>query len=150
MDNQKIIELIQAFSKENLTSLSLKDKDFELTLEKENPLTLGNLDLSGLATSLNQNSNVGSLNVTPSIENDSFEVKAPLVGIFYTSPSPGEEAFVKVGDRVAKGDTLCIIEAMKMINEIPAPVSGVVKSIKYLNEDLVEFDSILMEIDEND
>ncbi len=66
-------------------------------------------------------------------------VKAPLVGVFYESPSPDKSAFVQVGDRVAKGDVLCIIEAMKVMNEITAEKDGVVNQILVENEQLVEF-----------
>ncbi len=57
------------------------------------------------------------------------EVKAPMVGTFYSAPSPGASAFIEVGQHVNKGDTICIIEAMKLLNQIEADVSGIVKSI---------------------
>ncbi len=66
-------------------------------------------------------------------------VLSPMVGTFYRSPSPEAEAFVKVGDQVNVGDVLCIIEAMKMMNQIEAEVSGVVKSIELENGQPVEF-----------
>lgn len=66
-------------------------------------------------------------------------VKAPLVGVFYESPSPDKPAFVKVGDKVSKGDVLCIIEAMKVMNEITAEKDGVVNQILVENEQLVEY-----------
>ena len=66
-------------------------------------------------------------------------VKSPMVGTFYRSPSPGADAIVQVGQSVKQGDTLCIIEAMKLLNEIEADVSGVVKAILVENGDAVEF-----------
>ncbi len=66
-------------------------------------------------------------------------VKAPMVGTFYRSPSPGAEAFVQIGQTVKEGDTLCIIEAMKLLNEIEADASGVVKAILLENGEPVEF-----------
>jgi len=66
-------------------------------------------------------------------------VKAPMVGTFYRSPSPGAEAFVQIGQTVKEGDTLCIIEAMKLLNEIEADASGVVKAILLDNGEPVEF-----------
>ncbi len=66
-------------------------------------------------------------------------VKAPMVGTFYRSPSPGAEAFVQIGQAVKEGDTLCIIEAMKLLNEIEADASGVVKAILLDNGEPVEF-----------
>ena len=81
-------------------------------------------------------------------EEDGFEVKAPMVGTFYAASSPGAAPFVQVGDRVAEGDTLCIIEAMKMMNQIEADVSGMVKSIRLQNGEPVEFGQTLIVIDQ--
>ncbi|WP_412478691.1 acetyl-CoA carboxylase biotin carboxyl carrier protein [Azonexus sp. IMCC34839] len=66
-------------------------------------------------------------------------VKAPMVGTFYRAPSPGAEAFVQIGSTVKKGDTLCIIEAMKLLNEIESDADGVVKAILLENGEPVEF-----------
>ncbi len=66
-------------------------------------------------------------------------VKSPMVGTFYRSPSPGADAFVQIGQSVKQGETLCIIEAMKLLNEIEADASGVVKAILLENGDAVEF-----------
>ena len=70
-------------------------------------------------------------------------VKAPLVGTFYAAPSPDAAPFVQVGQAVKKGDTLCLIEAMKMMNEIPAPVDGVVQAVLAENGEVVGFDAPL-------
>jgi acetyl-CoA carboxylase biotin carboxyl carrier protein len=75
-----------------------------------------------------------------------FEVRSPLVGTFYAQSSPKDKPFVTVGQRVDAGDTLCIIEAMKIMNEITAPVSGVIESIKVSNASPVGFDQVLMVI----
>lgn len=66
-------------------------------------------------------------------------VKSPMVGTFYRTPSPGAEPFVQVGSTVKQGDTLCIIEAMKLLNEIEADASGVIKAIMLENGEPVEF-----------
>ncbi|GHU42457.1 acetyl-CoA carboxylase biotin carboxyl carrier protein subunit [Betaproteobacteria bacterium] len=70
---------------------------------------------------------------------EGHEVKSPMVGTFYRSPSPGANAFVEVGQTVKEGETLCIIEAMKLLNEIEADASGVIKSILVENGQPVEF-----------
>lgn len=75
------------------------------------------------------------------------QVKSPMVGTFYKSPSPGADAFVSEGQTVAKGDTLCIIEAMKMMNQIEADKSGVVTKILVNDADPVEFDQPLFIIE---
>ena len=82
------------------------------------------------------------------VEEDGFEVTAPMVGTFYSASSPGAAAYVQVGDRVNEGDTLCIIEAMKMMNQIESDVSGVIKSIRIQNGEPVEFGQVLFVIDQ--
>jgi acetyl-CoA carboxylase biotin carboxyl carrier protein len=75
-------------------------------------------------------------------------VTAPMVGTFYAASSPGSPPFVQVGDRVQPGDTLCIIEAMKMMNQIEAEVSGVIKSIRVQNGEPVEYGQVLFVVDQ--
>ena len=74
-------------------------------------------------------------------------VNSPMVGTFYRAPSPGASAFVEVGSRVNVGDTLCIIEAMKMLNQIEADKAGVVKAILVENAEPVEYGQALFVID---
>lgn len=74
------------------------------------------------------------------------EVTAPMVGVFYAAPAPGDEPFVRVGSKVKAGETLCIIEAMKVLNEVTAEADGEVLEICVANGDLVEFGSCLMRI----
>ena len=74
-------------------------------------------------------------------------VKSPMVGTFYRSPSPGSKAFVEVGDTVKSGDTICIIEAMKLLNEIECDKDGVVKAILVENGQPVEYGEPLVVID---
>jgi len=73
-------------------------------------------------------------------------VKSPLVGTFYVSPSPDEEPFVKVGQEVLTGQTLAIVEAMKMMNEITAPAPGIVTEVLAANGAQVEYDQVLFRI----
>ena len=70
-------------------------------------------------------------------------VKAPLVGVFYSAPSPEEKPYVQVGDKVEAGQILCLIEAMKMMSEITAPRDGVIKEIYAKNQDVVGFEEQL-------
>jgi len=81
-------------------------------------------------------------------EDDGFLITAPMVGTFYAASSPGAAPYVQVGDRVNEGDTLCIIEAMKMMNQIESDVSGVVKSIRVQNGEPVEYGQTLIVIDQ--
>lgn len=74
------------------------------------------------------------------------EVAAPMVGVFYAAPAPGDEPFVHVGSKVKAGETLCIIEAMKVLNEVTAEADGEVLEICVADGDLVEFGSCLMRV----
>ncbi|WP_368144600.1 acetyl-CoA carboxylase biotin carboxyl carrier protein [Collinsella aerofaciens] len=74
------------------------------------------------------------------------EVTAPMIGVFYAAPAPGDEPFVHVGSKVKAGETLCIIEAMKVLNEVTAEADGEVLEICVADGDLVEFGSCLMRI----
>lgn len=79
-------------------------------------------------------------------ESQGVEVTAPMVGVFYAAPAPGDEPFVRVGSKVKAGETLCIIEAMKVLNEVTAEADGEVLEICVADGDLVEFGSCLMRI----
>ena len=84
----------------------------------------------------------------PEPEDDGFLIAAPMVGTFYAASSPGAAPYVQVGDRVNEGDTLCIIEAMKMMNQIESDVAGVVKSIRVQNGEPIEYGQTLIVIDQ--
>jgi len=78
-----------------------------------------------------------------------LEVKSPMVGTYYSSPEPGAKVYVSVGDRIAKGQILCIIEAMKIMNEIESEFDGVVKEVLVDNAQPVEYGQVLFRIDPN-
>ena len=77
---------------------------------------------------------------------NTISVEAPMVGVFYAAPSPGADPFVSVGSTVHVGDTLCIIEAMKLMNEVVAEADGTIAEICVQDGDLVEFGSCIMKI----
>jgi acetyl-CoA carboxylase biotin carboxyl carrier protein len=77
------------------------------------------------------------------------DIKSPMVGTFYKAPEPGAEPYVKVGTRVVAGQTVCIIEAMKIMNEIEAEISGVVREISVEDTQPVEFGTVLFRVDPN-
>ena len=85
----------------------------------------------------------------PAPASNLVEIKSPMVGTFYKSPEPGAEAYVKVGSRVSPGQVVCIIEAMKIMNEIESEVSGVVKEVLLDNSQPVEFGQPLFRVDPN-
>ena len=82
-------------------------------------------------------------------QNNFHKILAPMIGTFFLTSEPGTEAFVKVGDEVAEGDTLCIIEAMKMMNQIESDVDGIVERILVQSGDPVEYDQALFLISQN-
>ncbi|MGB7212709.1 MAG: acetyl-CoA carboxylase biotin carboxyl carrier protein, partial [Gemmatimonadales bacterium] len=77
------------------------------------------------------------------------EIKSPMVGTFYKAPEPGAEVYAKVGTRVSPGQTVCIIEAMKIMNEIEAEVGGVIKEVCVEDAQPVEFGQVLYRVDPN-
>lgn len=81
------------------------------------------------------------------VESKGEAVEAPMVGVVYLQATPDVDAYVKVGDRVEKGDVICIVEAMKLMNEIEAPVSGIVTEILVENEEVVEYGQAIMRIE---
>ncbi len=78
-----------------------------------------------------------------------LEVKSPMVGTYYSAPEPGAKPYLVVGDRISKGQILCIIEAMKIMNEIESEFDGVVKEILAQNAHPVEYGQVLLRIDPN-
>lgn len=91
-------------------------------------------------------SSPGGASASPSVDPKWVEVTAPMVGTFYRAAAPDEPPFVNVGDRVSVGQTVCIIEAMKLMNEIEVEVSGKVMEIVVENSDPVEYEQVLMRI----
>ncbi|MCA1991654.1 MAG: acetyl-CoA carboxylase biotin carboxyl carrier protein, partial [Coleofasciculus sp. S288] len=83
---------------------------------------------------------------SPTVDSRWEEIKSPMVGTFYRSPSPDDAAYVEMGDRIRRGQTVCIIEAMKLMNEIEAEVSGQVMEILVKNGEPVEYGQPLMRI----
>ena len=94
-------------------------------------------------------SSANEVNALPESSNNYTVVKSPMVGTCYLAPSPEAENFIVEGQKVKAGDTLCLIEAMKMFNKIKADVSGTIKKISISNGQSIEFDQPLFEIDES-
>ena len=131
--------------------MEINDKDFSIKLEKEELKTFSNTP-SDLAYGVVA-TNVAATPIsdqTKELEevNDNILVKSPLVGTYYESPSPDTSPFVRVNEKVNKGDTLFIVEAMKVMNEITAPVSGTVVKINVSDATMVEYNQVVLEIKE--
>jgi len=162
MDLEKIKELIEILETSSLHKLQLKNGEDELVLEKEPPSQGASFLTSPPYQGISMAPTTGAENmVSTSSPSSNEEVKkeeelkasytsvvAPLVGIYYEASSPENPPFVKIGSQIKAGDTLCIIEAMKVLNEIKAPVAGEIKAIHVKNGDILSYDQIMMEIGE--
>ncbi|KRO16430.1 acetyl-CoA carboxylase biotin carboxyl carrier protein [Lacticaseibacillus saniviri] len=138
MDEATVIAIMQQFAQSSLTELDYAHGADRLRLKQ-----------AGTPAPVTETStNVIEANTPEPVTTTDYQVKAPLVGITYLSPKPGEPAYKQVGDTVAVGDTLCIIESMKMMNEIKSERAGIVSAILVDNEALVEFDQPLFAIKE--
>lgn len=135
-------ELMTAFEQADISKMKIEMEGIKLELEK------ATAPVAPTAPVMPANTPAALMPAVPAPEEKAAgtEVKSPLVGTFYDAPSPEAQPFVKVGDQVAQGDTLCIIEAMKVMNEIKAPCDGTIASISAHSEDLVEYDQTLMVI----
>ena len=139
----------------NLSSVEICEGETRISLKRPEPAAAISAPVYGIpaggATLPPVQAAVPPLAPTSSVEegsqvvdfNDMKELKSPMVGVVYTAPEPGAEPFVKPGSRVKKGQVLCIIEAMKLMNEYTAPEDGEILDICIQNEELVEFGQVL-------
>ena len=159
MNFKEIKELLMLIDNTKLEYVKLNTSDIELEVSKK---VVGNIELGTKNTSVVENKENNIINTNDTLEDELAkenvvefadenvkEVKAPLIGTFYESPDPDSPAFVSVGDHVEKGDTLCIVEAMKLMNEIKSEFTGKVVEIKATNESMVEYGQTLFVIEED-
>ena len=139
MDIDIIKHLIKEFENADIQRMKLQTSDILLELEKSNPT----MNPVACVPSTKQETSV----IDSPIEETGTVIKSPIVGIFYRSSSPNIDPFVQEGDTIKKGQVLCIVEAMKVMNEIKAPMDGVLVKIHVKNADLIEFDQPLMTIE---
>jgi acetyl-CoA carboxylase biotin carboxyl carrier protein len=157
IDFKELRELLAAIASTDITELTLKNADFELTVSKSRGASHGEMMLTPahptpqLMVSSHQETVTVAANIaaTPIVDKKWVEIKSPMVGTFYRSPAPDEAAFASVGDRIRIGQTVCIIEAMKLMNEIEAEAAGQVMEVLVENGQPIEFGQILMYINPN-
>ena len=137
MDFENVCKLMECFDSSESVYLELEMPELSIKLKKAEAYK------DTVAPASAQTSDAAQKTVD---END--YVKAPLVGVFYAAPAPDKAPFVQVGSHVEKGETICLIEAMKMMSEVVAPKSGTIKEILVENGDMVEFDAPLFVIQE--
>ena len=154
IDFKELNELLAAIATNGITELTLKNSDFELTVSSGRPVMNGeiiNITASNMSqpTSAAIESAASGSNppATPTVDKKWVEVKSPMVGTFYRSPAPDEASFVNLGDRIRSGQTVCIIEAMKLMNEIEAESSGQIMEVLVENGQPIEFGQTLMYLD---
>ena len=146
MDIRKIKTLIEMLEASNLNEIEVSQGEESVRISKSSGeikvLQDSNIGINNESQSINKNDN-------NQIENEikGNQVTSPIVGTFYRKPSPDKEPFVKVGDIVNKGDVLCIIEAMKMMNEIKSEFDGKISSIEVDDGQPVEFGQIIIVIE---
>lgn len=135
----KDIDYIKNIFKElDLNELKFKSENFEIELKKNNNSVISQPDIENIKTEkINE------------IDTEYYKVKSPIVGLFYSKSDPEEEPYVKVGSHIKKGETICIVEAMKMFNEVKSPVSGIVKKINFRDEDFISAEDVIFEIEED-
>jgi acetyl-CoA carboxylase biotin carboxyl carrier protein len=155
IDFKELGELLAAIANNNITELTLKNADFELTVSQGSQVVAGNTvstnitDINSQLISLPNpelQTTAADRPPVPSIDKKWIEIKSPMVGTFYRSPAPDEPAFAAIGDRIKVGQTVCIIEAMKLMNEIEAESAGQVMEVLVENGQPIEFGQPLMYI----
>lgn len=143
MDIKTIESLMRLFDASTVTNFHFSCNDFSLQLSKghSGPAADTQTPFATPVATLNQVAAAPAAEIVP---DNLIEIRAPLVGIYYAQGSPETPPFVKVGQKVKKGDVLCIIEAMKIMNEVVAPANGIIHRIDKQNEEVVGYHEVLM------
>lgn len=154
MEIEAIKELITAFKEANLTSLSLKCDDFEVKLGKEMTVSQVPIHVNPVSTAYEptvmapraiNETHIDKAETMQKSQTDgeSLEankyIKSPIVGTFYSASSPDAQPFITIGSKVKKGDVVCILEAMKLMNEVESEEEGEIVEILVQNEEMVEY-----------
>ena len=158
LDLNALRELLDSINQTDITELTLKSEDFELTVRRESRLVEPRVTAApssqplhdsgfptGGASDMPRSTEPATV-PPPTKERRLLEITSPMVGTFYQSPAPDEPPFVGVGDRVRQGQTVCIIEAMKLMNELEAEVSGEIVEVLVQNGQPVEYGQTLMRV----
>jgi acetyl-CoA carboxylase biotin carboxyl carrier protein len=157
MDFKQIQELIKMINKSNIGEVTIEEKGFKLTIkQKEEPVQnviAAPVHTAPMMTAMPQqapvaqtaqvNAPAGDKPKTDAVADNMITIKSPMIGTFYRSSAPGKPAFIEIGDEITPGKVVCIIEAMKLFNEIESEVKG--RIVKVLVEDAspVEYDQPL-------
>lgn len=150
MDIKQVQELIKFVAKSGVNEVSIEEKDFKITIKTNQPPTYVTAAVPSVAPATIPQSPVSPVQQatelkTPVAEDFSkyITVKSPMIGTFYRSSSPDKPYFINVGDEIQTGQVICIIEAMKLFNEIESEVTGRIVKILVENSSPVEYDQPL-------
>ena len=152
MNLRQIRELVRLLESSGLSVLEIEEADLRVRLEKGQTASVAQPVPAALPQAVPAALPVETAPAPAPVADGTVdfnrlkEVKSPLVGIFYAAPSPGAEPFAGVGSRVKKGDVLCVVEAMKLMNEITADTDGEVIDVCVQNGQVVEFGQILFKL----
>jgi acetyl-CoA carboxylase biotin carboxyl carrier protein len=151
MDLRKLKTLVDLVSESNISELEITEADGKVRIVKADPARAQPAQMMQMMPAVAAPVAAAAPAAAPAPAEppaeSGREIKSPMVGTFYRSSTPGGKAFVEVGDQVKEGDPICIIEAMKIMNEIDADVSGTVKRILAENGQAVEFGQVLFVIE---
>ena len=146
MEYSDIKKLIEDMGNSKIDNLEIEFPDgLKIKMDKTQKTAVETVAPQTVVTPVVSN-NVVTTVETPKEEENSKIIKSPMVGTFYASSSPTAESFVKVGDKIKKGQVVCIVEAMKLMNEIESEFDGEVVEICVKNEDMVEYGTPLFKI----
>jgi len=145
LDLEQLRELIRLLDESNLTEIEVEQDDDRIRVRRDPAVTVGAAAVQSGAPQATAEAPA----VTPATSSDESGtyITSPFVGTFYRSPSPDADAFVEVGDEVAAGQVLCIVEAMKLMNEIEAETAGTVVEVLVENGKPVEYGDRLFRIE---
>ena len=143
MDIRKIKKLIELVEESGISELEISEGEESVRISRSAPAASYPVMQQAYAAPVQQ----PALSAAVAAEISGHIVRSPMVGTFYRTPSPDAKAFIEVGQKVNVGDTLCIVEAMKMMNQIEADKAGVVKAILIESGQPVEFDEPLVVIE---
>ncbi|QBR12319.1 acetyl-CoA carboxylase biotin carboxyl carrier protein [Sphingobacterium sp. CZ-2] len=156
MDIKQIQDLIKFVSKSGVNEVSIEEKDFKITIKTNQEPTYVTATVPAAAPAVAAPqaaaaapAPVAAAPAAPAADDSSkyITVKSPIIGTFYRSPGPDKAVFVNVGDEIAPGKVLCIVEAMKLFNEIESEVSGKIVKILVNDAQPVEYDQPLFLVD---
>ncbi|WP_461206997.1 acetyl-CoA carboxylase biotin carboxyl carrier protein [Clostridium sp. DL1XJH146] len=158
MDFDNIKELIKTLSESSLTTLEIEEDGFKIKLKKEKEKVIVNEGVRAKEPStlsaedtvtvydMHKNDKENNQVQQSKVEDKCITINSPIVGTFYEASSPTTEAFVKKGSKVKKGDTICIVEAMKLMNDIEAEFDMEILEVLVENEGMVEYNQPLFKV----